>query len=1009
MAESYIGASVTFISGALETAGYLTQAKFLAIFQDLLNTTGAYLYVLTCVMGIVMYAVFGRYEYIRYLVLGPILFILMLTWTVESDGVAYQLGAKHKPRDLNGKETSKEKASKEAVKVANADNAGTDVASGASGVIKDKIKIAGFFEFYVKPIDALVSELVEIILKSKEDEALLNMQRSQVLEALVQLELKDVPLLALYLNSYAPNCHSNLFTTNVNNEDNVKTLQGDKKDRKYNIQPKEALEWLKLIIDSPPKNPPEDTPSNDKILVDLFAKVKAIKDLEDSGKISETTTLNCIDMWTVIKYGAVNDLKDQQGEIFNRHTSNVNDQGKAKGTLCRDLEEKLKPTAGAKDLKDSSNPNPDPEPECDITQTVLAYMIQNTTRKHNNTIINNILSRADTIGHHTTTGKNENINPERSVDISSAEDAVGWVENQRKQTEMYRKQIYSFAMNLPYWQGLILFFLASAYPFMCLVLILPNRAPTFITMVLAWFWIKSWDIGIAAVYLLSQVLWNLLPQIDWPLKDTSLNEMTFEDIYKKGFEYDPSFSLHTYYMMVSMALLAVPGITGYVILKGKKSILSTYTSAAARMANESGELAALTYQTEFSRNMVAQNIRDTQASYESYLKKYLPNLGMISNKIRGDSNITNKDEAIENAILNCGTNLLRAFGYYDDDKKVLDDEKKKWTGADDAGANEILKEISKQCGLYGKDVLTSKMLYTAFSNIAAGQSLAKSVEAPFKKISKFLANTLEVRAEHEKLWGQNGRTSRKIIMRENYANMFTDGSEIQLSMDYFEGSLKARAKLTQDLFSDRMSIILNANSTAAKEMAKSLKSDNGLYNTAWGLIAIDNLPKYFERVFQKSTDITLNTNGSNSSTIQQEFDLGVGRLRAPLSGTIQYITGATSKENEDKPAFPTYYDNNNLNQSPQPNTNNEGQNSQNPEVLNPDSSQVETPNPALSKENGEFSGEFATTDIFGNPIVFNANDTTLDAKFSGKKTSSMFDLAVFNAEDKIKRGRGGKT
>src|SRR5690606_25641963 len=78
-----------------------------------------------------------------------------------------------------------------------------------------------------------------------------------------------------------------------------------------------------------------------------------------------------------------------------------------------------------------------------------------------------------------------------------------------------RQFLYSFALNLPYYQGLLLYILAIAYPFFALVVLIPGKAANFLFLPLAWLWVKSWDVGFAAIFVLERVMYNLLP--NWSL------------------------------------------------------------------------------------------------------------------------------------------------------------------------------------------------------------------------------------------------------------------------------------------------------------------------------------------------------------------------------------------------------------------------------------------------------------------------------------------------------------
>ncbi|MCB0360747.1 MAG: hypothetical protein KDD44_13960, partial [Bdellovibrionales bacterium] len=59
------------------------------------------------------------------------------------------------------------------------------------------------------------------------------------------------------------------------------------------------------------------------------------------------------------------------------------------------------------------------------------------------------------------------------------------------QTRGLRQQIFTWAMQLPYYQGVILYLLSAAYPFFCLVVLIPGQARAMVTLMMAWLWVKS--------------------------------------------------------------------------------------------------------------------------------------------------------------------------------------------------------------------------------------------------------------------------------------------------------------------------------------------------------------------------------------------------------------------------------------------------------------------------------------------------------------------------------------
>ena len=163
---------------------------------------------------------------------------------------------------------------------------------------------------------------------------------------------------------------------------------------------------------------------------------------------------------------------------------------------------------------------------------------------------------------------------------------------QKYQTAELKQTIFSWAMHVPYFQGVMLYLLAVAYPFLALVLVIPGRAQAFLNVPLAWFWIKSWDVGFALVMVAEKVLWNLFPTIERDVGASVTNEFIeapLPDIFKEALRVDPSYDIHAYFFFISMGLLSVPALTGYAALKAKRSILSSFTDGPKQVAKQSGD------------------------------------------------------------------------------------------------------------------------------------------------------------------------------------------------------------------------------------------------------------------------------------------------------------------------------------------------------------------------------------------------------------------------------------
>lgn len=131
--------------------------------------------------------------------------------------------------------------------------------------------------------------------------------------------------------------------------------------------------------------------------------------------------------------------------------------------------------------------------------------------------------------------------------------------------------------NIPFYQGLALYFLGVFFPFFALLLLIPGKHAGFILWFILWLWIKSWDVALAMIMLVDDILFSLLAvgrqrgQQEEPLP------LALDAAIRSLREIDPSFQLATYYSLISVAVVAIPVITAQLImgsLKGGSGLIS---------------------------------------------------------------------------------------------------------------------------------------------------------------------------------------------------------------------------------------------------------------------------------------------------------------------------------------------------------------------------------------------------------------------------------------------------
>jgi hypothetical protein len=71
-------------------------------------------------------------------------------------------------------------------------------------------------------------------------------------------------------------------------------------------------------------------------------------------------------------------------------------------------------------------------------------------------------------------------------------------------------EVYTWALMMPYVQGVLLYLLAMAYPFVCVMIVVPGWHKTLFTWMAFWTWVKLWDLGFAVVIVLERSIWAIM-------------------------------------------------------------------------------------------------------------------------------------------------------------------------------------------------------------------------------------------------------------------------------------------------------------------------------------------------------------------------------------------------------------------------------------------------------------------------------------------------------------------
>lgn len=638
MAE--VNSAGTLVAAVLETAGYVAQANILQDFAAFFKYGGALFYVFAVIGALVSVAMFGSYRAARYLLLGPALFIFLLESRIDIGSVVWKLGG-GKPRQVN-------------------DVFSTPRLDGYQP--QGPVNVSRFFYWYTTVIDHFVRSITDVILTHENDQDLLMLPRRQAVSLIARAAAQKGQLAQMYHEALFGSCsrmmeYALALASPRYSDDAFKKLEMEVKREQQNGSgtPRWHTRTYERLAQSH-KDLEDQLKATSQRMVDPGRALRQF--IADQTSIAAEFPGKGIDYSQTLGSKAKGDPK----KFVSEEVSNLQLSCGAVRQVVEDAtiqeaawflkkidEAALKPPLDNSDanrkllcntIAAKLYSNWEPNDNCSLAQAASVFMLRNAIQvmplsgilaKHKERLLCNKGFNGLLI---------QDVGPERPIEeriLDKRRDQEGveygtWrtsdgttmpvrkIKGQwhpvsdikaeglceigfgmalRYQAFNYKQDVFTRALTIPYYQGVLLYLLSIGYPFMALLVLLPGRAQTFLVMPLFWLWVKSWDIGFAMVTVLDKILWNLLPSTELPLlsgkvQNTGLFEKTLqaEDGLRAVLGFDPSFNIHAHYNMIAMALYSVPAITGFAILRARGSILSSFTDAIDEAATDSGAISA---------------------------------------------------------------------------------------------------------------------------------------------------------------------------------------------------------------------------------------------------------------------------------------------------------------------------------------------------------------------------------------------------------------------------------
>lgn len=527
----------TLVGAVLESTGYHYQQAILEAFQaPFENEIGGLIYLIAIVMAIIFTATQGGFRMSAWLLIGPPLFFSVIQVTDQIPNARWEFG--NQARDQRQKESAINRATGEAEQTAT---------------------VSKVFAKYVRMVSSANQAIVNRLTENRENTDKWFMIKAQLFANLHTAQIQDAGLLELFHKSIVIDCaeaiywaemyNDPLFRPDTPNDPAAAAVAGATEGARSHFQPskadaekgyKEAIK-KKVGLRGPAVQYLESR------IQGLKLSDEAVDTTSPDGVKTREVPVSCGQLWYYVMQVIYIDSEQYREQLLRNSENN----GIPREVLTNVL---LQVSGVAKEgsalVFSAQNDGQGVTPQdAEILRNIIAlYFLRNEANNPDRGAWIRFMAgrhEARTIG---TQLRNQNGITERSR-VSVLE----WANKER---------LIHTAASLPYYQGLILYFLGALFPFFALLLLVPGKHGGFMLWFLLWMWAKSWDIFFAFVMLLDDTLFGLFAVQKQEISSLRLLPPEVGEEIGLAFasirQLDPSFQLSTYYSLIAVTMVAVP-------------------------------------------------------------------------------------------------------------------------------------------------------------------------------------------------------------------------------------------------------------------------------------------------------------------------------------------------------------------------------------------------------------------------------------------------------------------
>lgn len=524
-----------WVSAILQTAGMYGQSHMLESYSSFIFSLGTLIFMFAMLAAIATVAIHGNFGQLIYFLVGPGLFLFMLTVKVDVCSVRFQFG----------EATIEDSCSR--LKV--------PLLAVAKDYYRNTAKVSWFYAEYDRLVSYLVEKTVSVITDTSNNQHLIKFARERLILKLARARVSNPDYQALLSLAMLGECATAFAAAmdiaTIGQTDTQQSVIAAESgfDPMYNAKrlEKATNEYMMLreqpiFVDEP---------------IQAFLNQSSFAPFIAAAGISPEEPLTCHQVWLTTIYGAylgantffAASTDDQR--IFPAMFPD-SDTAQWDNEVVPDVQEKL-----------YSGPffdgSPVFIPGVPSSQEAKAAMILAGFYMRNALTYNTL--GPITVRNRRSEAYNE---PASRIDYSLVA---------KHETAANGLELMHFAAYVPYAQGILLYFLSVSFPFFAVFLLIPGRQGSFFLWMSIWAWAKSWDIGFAMVHVLRDVMWQVTPSF---ASENSLYGLTTLDFTNPAtllamvFQNDPIENLNMYFFIVSMFTIGVPIISAQMFTGASK-------------------------------------------------------------------------------------------------------------------------------------------------------------------------------------------------------------------------------------------------------------------------------------------------------------------------------------------------------------------------------------------------------------------------------------------------------